>query len=274
MTLWKPVRPLAWAAFRATSRTYLLLSRRQYCYVFILGHIRSGSTLLAHILASHPNFAGAGETHISYKTAADLPTLVSRTSAFLHRPILRKTYVVDQINHEYVSDDVLRSEQVCKCIILIRQPEATLKSMMNLFKCDERNALDRYTERLTSLTQYGSLLERRAMLVEYDGLVDRTDETLAALTRFFDLKSPLTSSYATHRMTARIPGVGDPSNNIKSGRVVRIPVHDAVTISDATLRSGEAAFRKCRERLHSVVSHAIDHAGFRLDEAPPPTLND
>jgi hypothetical protein len=266
MTLWKPVRPVVWGAFRATARTYLVLSQRRYRHVFILGHIRSGSTLLSHILASHPDFAGAGETHIFYQTEADLPKLVTKTCEFLHRPIIRKTYMVDQINHDYVSDDVLRSELVYRCVILIREPRSTLKSMITLFKCSEQDALDRYTDRLAALTRYGLVLKERAMLVEYDDLVDRTDSTLAGLTRFFDLESPLKSNYATHRMTARIPGVGDPSDNIKSGQVIRTSGHDDIAISNTALSSGMAAFCKCRDQLH-LIAEAIDHAEFRPDEA-------
>jgi hypothetical protein len=98
------------------------------------------------------------------------------------------------------------------------------------------------------------------MLVEYDDLVDQTHETLAALTRFLGLNSPLTPNYETHRMTARIEGFGDPSNNIKSGRVMRTPSHDSVTVSKAALVAGTTAFDNCRERLRSVVCYAAEHA--------------
>src|ERR1700731_2228397 len=117
MGLWKVVRPAARAAFRTVSRAYLLLSGRQYRFIFILGHMRSGSTLLSHILASHLDIVGAGEAHITYQTPADLPQLVLRTCEFLRRPVLRETYIVDQINPPYVTDDVLRSSQIYRCII-------------------------------------------------------------------------------------------------------------------------------------------------------------
>ena len=158
------VKAPLWAIFRLVSRFYLVLSKREYRYVFILGHVRSGSTLLAHILANHPNFVGAGESHISYRTADDLPKLVLQTCKSLHRPILRETYVVDQINHPYVTNEVLVSGRVYKCIILIREPEATLKSIMKLLKCQEQEALDVYISRLETLTEYGVLLGKRALL--------------------------------------------------------------------------------------------------------------
>ena len=68
-------RPALWASFRVASRLYLRLYKREYRFVFILGHMRSGSSLLAHILASHRNIARRGEAHISYQTVEDLPRL-------------------------------------------------------------------------------------------------------------------------------------------------------------------------------------------------------
>ena len=247
MLLWKVVRPVARAAFSTASRLYLIIGRPEYRYVFILGHMRSGSSLLAHILASHPDFAGAGESHISYRTAADLQRLVLQTSEFLRRPILRQTYIVDQINHLLVTNDVLLSAALYKCIILLRQPEATLKSMMKLLTCQEDEALDLYISRLKALTQYGLLLRERALLVEYDDLVDRPNQTLAALADFLGLDTPLLPTYATHRMTAR-EGYGDPSNNIRVGHILRTPTHE-ISISGDTLIAAVRAYHDCHEQL-------------------------
>lgn len=251
------VKAPLWAIFRLVSRFYLVLSKREYRYVFILGHVRSGSTLLAHILANHPNFVGAGESHISYRTADDLPKLVLQTCKSLHRPILRETYVVDQINHPYVTNEVLVSGRVYKCIILIREPEATLKSIMKLLKCQEQEALDVYISRLEALTEYGVLLGKRALLVEYDDLVDHTDHTLAALTSFLGLDSPLLPTYATHRMTGR-EGYGDPSTNIRTGHIIRTPSH-AVAINKDILTLAARAFHKCRGQLQTATVPAMSH---------------
>jgi hypothetical protein len=218
--------------------------------------MRSGSTLLAHILASHPEIAGAGETHIVYNTPSDLPKLVLRTCELLHRPILREQYMVDQINHPYVTDDVLLSNRLHRCVILIREPAATLKSTMKLLACDEKEALTQYASRLAALTRYGMRLKQRAMLLQYDDLVDRSAETLTVLTAFLGLHSPLTPNYATHRMTARVEGFGDPSSNIKAGRVIRTQGHTDVTLSDEILVTARAAWKDCQAQLQSTVALA------------------
>jgi hypothetical protein len=258
MSLWKAVRPAAWAAFHTVSRCYLILRRREYRYVFILGHMRSGSSLLAHILANHRDFAGAGESHISYRTPTDLSKLVLYTCDSLHKPILQNTYIVDQINHPYVTDNVLLSERVFKGIILLRQPEATLQSMIKLFKCEETEALNLYVSRLAALTRYASLLRERAFLVEYDDLVDQTDRTLAALTNFLGLASPLRPTYTAHRMTAR-EGYGDSSHNIKTGHIIRTPTHE-IPLTESILTAATRAFAQCREQLQTTTLQAQTYA--------------
>lgn len=252
--IWKPMRAPMWAAFRTISHAYLALSGREYRYAFVLGHVRSGSSLLSHILASHPDIAGAGETHLSYQTPTDLQCLVLKTCELLHRPILRHTYIIDQINHPYVSDSIFHLDQPCKYIILIRKPEATLKSMISLGEWGEEQSLELYVNRLNDLLHYGSLLRRRAFLVEYDDLVDRADHTLAALTSFLGLNPPLAPNYTTHRMTGRVKGNGDPSNNIKLGRIVRTSAHD-VALLNSTMSSANRAFHECRKQLRVLTAN-------------------
>lgn len=272
MALWNAARPPILATFRMTARLNIALRRRSYRYIFVLGHVRSGSSLLAHLLANHPDFAGAGETHLVYRNPTDLQNLVLKTCELLHRVQLNETYVVDQINHDYVSDDVLQSGQLYKCIILLREPEATLKSMVSLSIWQEKQALDIYIKRLEELVHYASLLKERAFLVEYDDIVNRAEPTLAALSKFFGLNSQLTANYTTHRMTGRVMGYGDPSENIKAGRIIRTPKHD-VTIGESTLDAAKHAFHKCREQLRIAITQASSQTMSPDDGRSSPTLH-
>ena len=257
MDPWNLMKPALWSCFRIVSRLGLIANRHRYRYILVLAHMRSGSTLLSHILASHPNIVGAGETHVSYQTPTDLDNLVIRTGEFLHRPILRETYIVDQIVHDYVTDEVLLTEKVCRCIILVREPESTLKSLMNLPMENEKDALELYVRRLKTLGRYGQLIGRKAVLLEYDDLVDHTDECLNKLTSFLGVKPPLSSTYTTHRMTGRIYGFGDPSSNIKVGRVIRTPKYET-TISEETLVRATSAYRDCLRELQANIPRTFD----------------
>lgn len=243
---------LASALARRAPRLSLALQHR-YRYIFILGHMRSGSTLLSHILASHPDIVGAGETHIRYSAPADLAILVLKICVLLHRPVLRETYVVDQINHDFVTDDMLRSDTISRCIILLREPEATLPSLMEHQDLTERGAIDYYVDRLEQLIRYATLLRERAALVEYDDLVDKTELTLSALTEFLGLLSPLSPNYALHRMTAR---VGDRSSNIKIGKVVRTPKRH-INISRGIIATAADHYAKCRATILSAGARVM-----------------
>jgi hypothetical protein len=248
---------VARAAFRKAAQVHNALQRREYRYVFILGHMRSGSTVLAHILTSHPNFVGAGETHTDYKTSSDLPKLIPKTCELLRKIELGiAPYVVDQINHSYVTDEVLGSSSIYKCVIIIRAPEGALKSLIALFGWNEGMALECYVERLTQISRYGGNLRDRAMLVEYDDLVDKTEETLALLTQFFDVAPPLTSNYSKSKVTGKM---GDPSKNIFSGRIIRTRGHEN-NLSAEVMTNANAAFHKCRREL--------ELAGVRIGPHP------
>jgi hypothetical protein len=235
------------AAFRGVVRLNLALHPQEYRYVFILAHRRSGSSLLAHILITHPQFAGAGETYTEYKSRSDLPKLIPRTCQLLRRLQLNADYIVDKItmDHYLLSDEILLSDAVHKSIILIRAPSGSLKSLCSRYDIEERVALGVYVKRLESLAHYGGILGDRALLVEYDDLVDHTDDILAALSRFFGVDTPFTSNYLRHRGTGKM---GDPSPNIFRGHVFRTPGHQ-IKIGAETMAEALEAFRKYRQKL-------------------------
>ncbi len=272
MSLPKIVRGPILAAFRIVSKVSIALHAHKYRYVFILAHMRSGSSLLAHIMASHPDFVGAGETYTSYRSSADLPNLVLRTSEALHKPILRGPYVVDKINwNHFLADEVLQTHLLCKCVILIRDPETTLKSLIErgmdpndeLFGYHEKKALEYYTNRLDVLTRYGLLLGERALLVEYDELIGRTEDTLATLTRFFGVDPGFTPTYATHRATGRLD---DTSINIRAGRIICTADHQ-VAVSQDSLIAASIAFRQCRKRLEAAAVRVVGCESSLADAA-------
>jgi len=250
-------------AFRMVSRVSIALQAHRYRYVFILAHMRSGSSLLAHIMNSHPDFVAAGETRCTYRSSSDFQNLPLMTSQILHKPILLRTFVVDKIVYnEFIPNyEVLNSRLLYKCLILIRDPESTLKSLVkrgtdpndDLFGYRDEKALQYYIDRLNVLTRYGLLLRERALLVEYDELVGWTEDTLATLTRFFGVRRAFTSHYGTHRATGRFD---DPSLYIRAGRIVRTPDNGFV-IDQESLTAASIAFRQCRKRLEAAGVHVV-----------------
>jgi hypothetical protein len=239
-------KELLGAAYRKVVQLNVARQSDEYRYVFVLAHMRSGSTLLSHVLANHPEFEGAGETHVVYKTAADLQNLILYICQRLRKFRIDAKYVVDQINHDsYLTPEVLASPKVYKCVILIRAPEATIQSMMSLFGWDEKTAGMSYVDRLNTLASYGQMLGQRGLLIEYDDLVDRTEQTLAGLTEFLGVEQTFTSNYATNSATGRF---GDPSKNIVSGRILRTQSHK-IKVGVEILAEASTAFESCKRQL-------------------------
>jgi len=55
---------------------YTIVGRGQpYRILLILSHMRSGSSLLTHLLNSNPEIIGYGETHIQYASEQDFKKL-------------------------------------------------------------------------------------------------------------------------------------------------------------------------------------------------------
>ena len=245
-----PLRDILRAAYRGLLRLHIALNGRRCRYALLLAHPRSGSTLLTHIMANHPEFLSAGESFITYRRVTDLRSLFVDTCARLHRFRLRSTYVMDKVVYDnLIPDELLRSQLIAKCVILIRSPESTLKSMVRYFKWDESLALNVYRDRLETLARQASVLGDRAILLEYEDLVANPEAVLGGLSRFFGISPPFDNMYETG--TARHIADerrGDDSINILAGQIIRTPSYGtriSAMIADQALR----AFDECRAKL-------------------------
>src|SRR5215210_2506560 len=88
-----------------------LLAKRQY--ILFVSHMRSYSTLLGHLVGSHPQIAGYTEQHRSYGSFSDLTGLcygVWRVSDFE----VKGDYLFDKLLHDKhtISDEVLARPDV------------------------------------------------------------------------------------------------------------------------------------------------------------------
>ncbi len=193
-------------------------------YILLLAHMRSGSSLLLHILASNPEIAGCGELNSTYATNRDLARLALRSR--LQNRLLRRrpTYVVDQLNHsrQIQSPDLLSRPEV-SCVYLLREPAGAISSMTDVlghhYGLSLNEACDYYRERLASLAECAISTPGRdcAFVLTYDELIKRPRLTLDALGRFLGLNARLTENYRLFHFTGKR---GDPSRQISMGRIV------------------------------------------------------
>ncbi|MDC0610185.1 sulfotransferase [Vibrio sp.] len=192
--------------------------------IFIMSHMRATSSVLTHVLSSHTQICGHSELHSSYinyvhqlKTRA---ALYDDKESFTHADFL-----LDKLLHNKLKINESSFPLKPKYIFLLRDPERTMISMIKMHLNDKNSKdtiyklEDYYLNRLDALTEYWQHLQGEKIYVSSESLTQQTDEVLKHLTEFLSLSSPLKSEYKVYRDTG-VSGRGDPSANIKSGKIL------------------------------------------------------
>lgn len=222
------------------------LSRRPYRYVFILGHQRTGSSMLTQIICSHPQVAGFGESRTRYRSRADLQSL--RGEVFrLHGNFWNlKSCVLDKVLFDELLPDVdTIDDEDIRWVFLLRDPIRTMRSMMEMFG-NESNQLQYYCDRVGWLRHASEQLANRgrSFFTTYDRLIENADSELEALTDFLGLDPPLAKEYELQPRAGK-EGVGDASSRITSGRIIaqqrEHPYRPSKRISETLLTEYEQA---------------------------------
>jgi hypothetical protein len=193
--------------------------------LFILSHMRSYSSLLAHVLGSHPEIDGYCETHLRYYFPFDVLRLQWRVRKLIAEP-LRGRYVLDKILHNYTISRSILDGRRTRAILLLRQPIDVVQSILHMgthLDPLERNTnvehvTNYYIARLERLAELSARLGRRAAFVESEAVLERTDDTLEFLRDYLELSGPLARQYRRFAKTGE-PGFGDPSPTIRSGEI-------------------------------------------------------
>lgn len=197
-------------------------------YILLIGHLRSHSSLLAHILGSHPEIDGYSELHRHYESPLDLRAM---TRGIEEATGKRRggRYALDKMLHNegLVDPAILRRNDV-KVVFLIRNPVDTIPSILRVARAQEADlpastpegAVRYYVGRLARIDRYSELMGARAAFVEAERLVADTGAVLAKLTRYLGLATPLEPTYRRFPLSGQV-GHGDPSPNILAGRVLR-----------------------------------------------------
>ncbi|WP_446368179.1 sulfotransferase family protein [Coleofasciculus sp. G3-WIS-01] len=246
---------------------YTILGRAQpYKILFILSHMRSGSSLLTHLLNSNSEIIGYGETHIQYDSEQDFKNLFLKV--YLHSREFTKLedlnklqmnhkYVLDKVLHDnkFLTEDFLRSQQIY-ALFLLREPQRSLASIMDLKPhWNEETACHYYINRLSSLVSYAQLInsKKRSMFLTYEQLLNHTDSVFMALKQVLETRENFSEQYEVLRTTG-MPNVGDHKGNIKAGRIIRNQRKLENIISAELIDKARLHFDKCSETLSEYCS--------------------
>ena len=250
-----------WLRIGTIADPYQILFRSQpYRILFILGHMRSGSSLLTLLLNANPEIIGYGETHINYRSETDFQRLLFKLYRKVRGLRMHHKYALDKVLHnsKILNRDVLLSDRLSS-IFLIREPQKSLASIMGIKpKWSEEQALLCYTGRLSRLEDYATSINdrQRCFFATHDQLLNETESVFRKLQQFLDVEQPFSEEYNVLRTTGQ-RGIGDSSENIKAGKIIRGDRPSKIILSPESVKQGWRAFERCRATL-STYCQTID----------------
>lgn len=230
----------------------ILFKKEPYRVLFILSHMRSGSSLLTHILTSNPEIIGYGETHLNYASEFDFKRLIYKVYWQRRDYKMEQRYVLDKVLHDnkFLNESFLNSQNLYN-IFLLREPQRSLVSILDLKPhWNEEQAYDYYVKRLATLERYAKLInsKERTLLLDYDQLLENTDAVFKALQNLLGTKTEFSEQYQVFKTTG-MRGIGDFSENLKSGRIIRKPRQLETKIAQDLVDRGIKSFKECSMTL-------------------------
>jgi hypothetical protein len=228
--------------------------------ILILGHIRSGSSLLQHLLISNPQITGFGENHMSYEGFEDFTQLACNTLWCLRTLRMPETYWVDKIVHLRsfnISERILKDNNVFT-VFMVRDPLASIQSIFKNSTDVLPVSIQYYSEMMNELECYGRLIpdKKHGFFLTYDQLLNETDTVLTGLSQYLKLDPPLDDTYDLLPTTGK-SSYGDWSENIKSGKIVKLPGDHSIKIPDESIAPAAAAYNRCRMTLKTYCTHIV-----------------
>ncbi|ACB53776.1 unknown [Crocosphaera subtropica ATCC 51142] len=244
----------------------VVMKKEPYKVLFILSHMRSGSSLLTHILISNPAIKGYGESHIQYQSEADLKSLMYKI--YFHNQEFTNFQDLEKLrmNHSYILDKLLHDKKLLNknllklenfyFIFLIREPQRSLMSMLDHKPhWTEKNAVNYYTQRLSSLSEYAQIIhsKERSLFLTHNQLIHETDKTLKSLQSFLKTTEIFSENYEVLNTTGK-RNVGDFKENIRSGRIIRKNREINIDISQESLQEAMDAYGKYQLELSQTCT--------------------
>ncbi|BAO75194.1 hypothetical protein WPG_0964 [Winogradskyella sp. PG-2] len=189
-----------------------------------MAHVRSGSSLVTHILCTNNEILGFGEYSYKILDENDLVAFnfdVRRKSrAFLSK----QAYITNQINGSNCFPDkhLLKLKRL-KFIFLIRRPQEAISSMYQLSKRFNQTHLtpeklvDEYCKQVNYLMKLkDTVSEDQYFFLTYEALIKNPGKQLNSISSFLKLNQSLSPEYNLQKFTHHS---GDPSEHICSRKI-------------------------------------------------------
>ncbi len=233
--------------------------------IFLLSHMRANTSLIGHILGSHPEISGYYEMHLGYESSADLE---NQEKIYTEKETVKENsrFLFDKLLHNQYGLDLEKIQQIVPVQILVsfRKPEQSIKSILHLFSkkpgnpsyANPKKATQYYIERLSWIDQF--CRENPECHFYYDADLIRTDaeNTLSKMTQWLSLNSPLDSNYQIFSNTGKAR-TGDSSDNIKSGKIITSENHyTEIQLDPDLLAEAEHHFHQHRKNVIDLAKES------------------
>jgi hypothetical protein len=217
--------------------------------LFLIGHMRCGSTALANVLCAHPRISGYGETHVRYdRPSAPGALLLNQLRRGRWKP--RAAHLFDKLLHDELDAAAPPAFFTARAIFVCRPPAAAVPSILRLFRAlgsheyaTPAEAAAYYSRRLSRMHGlWQSFPAERRIAVRHEDLVTNPAATLERLSRFLRLTPALANAYAEPGPLP--PGAGDPLAAHRLTAIVSAPIDRPPTpIPDAAIAPAFEAWR-------------------------------
>ncbi|SLN09819.1 hypothetical protein ROJ8625_00105 [Roseivivax jejudonensis] len=216
--------------------------------IFVIAHMRCGSTALSNILCSRSDLSGYGEAHIRYDGPGALGRLVvNQALRGVWAPAARGLF--DKILHD--RHDAAASPEffAARAIFVARTPSPAIRSIRRLYDRLGRNeydtdtkAADYYVRRLSTISAlWDRFAPERRVALTHTALMADPQASLDRISARFALDPPLQNRYDSAAASRR-GGGGDPFDSGMFDRIVaRSPGTDAPAHLDIDPALGDAA---------------------------------
>ncbi len=219
--------------------------------IFILAHMRCGSTALSNIFCSRPDVSGYGEAHIDYALPDALGRLVVN-QALRRSWSFRATHLFDKVLHNRHDENASSDFFNARAVFLARPPGRTIRSICALYRSlgrreyeTQEQAADYYLARLEALQGlWHRFPADRRIGLTYSELLSVPETALDRITQRFSIKPCLENSYESPS-ASQSGGGGDPTMSARHSKIKAqvAPQPDIdLEISDQMRSQCEAAY--------------------------------
>jgi hypothetical protein len=222
--------------------------------------MRSGSTLLQHLVGQQSDVLSAGETKIEYKAQEDLARLKSYLKEYnnLEEENAGPFRYLDKcVHNRYFPRPIPQTDHTIRYLFLLRDPVPAMSSLLELegwpYAESKEAAAWYYTDRFKALVDFAGQLgnPQHALFLNYEELLQEPREPTRRISQFLKCKTPLSTDYPKQRWTAKL-SLGDVSDNIKTSKIVPNRRKELVELDKEMATSLKALHHHTRDKLKEL----------------------